>query len=238
MSLSIINQLESLSKLSWLILITSLLIETSNVRTFPSYNSIIGVFGISFKWKIVPRDTILLAITCFSTLTIVSIVLDIVYSSLWGSDILQGLSKSTKFSFILLLLNALMKILTLFYIFSAQITLSLSKDFDLQSKLEISRSNIDSDISLDDDDSDEDKHSNLSEESSHQSKVRTKKSTVQMITMTPTAIPRDYDSNAGDTIEPDVEMNRAPFSPGIPGLVSPMHPRRLSHGWTPPRRNT
>lgn len=234
-------QLDSLSKLSWMIVITSMLIETSNARGFPSYNIVIGFLGVSFKYKLVPKRSILLTIACFCILVTVSIIIDIIYCSLWGKEILEGLNKATKFSFFLLMLNSFLKLFAFFYALAAQISLSVNLDVDLSSRIETIRNNIDSDLSLGDDIDDSSIFTapiarNLTVNLN--GNTMSTPSNLEMTAITPIKRENDSSNNTGTLQtsfqEVDIERNDLPFSPGVPGLLSPVYPRRLSHGWTPP----
>ena len=225
-----------------MIVITSMLIEMSHARGLPSYNIVIGFLGVSFKSKLVPKRGILLTIGCFCTLAVVSIVIDIIYCALWGREILQGLYNATKFSFFLLILNTILKLFAFFYAVAIQISLSANLDIDLSSKLETIRNNIDSDLSIGDDIDDSSIFTapNIGHQTAdlNENTMRTP-SAVVSDTITP--IQREDSSNTGmlqtSFQEIDIETNDIPFSPGVPGLLSPVHPRRLSHGWTPPNAN-
>jgi len=114
--------LRSLGKVSWVIIFMSLLIDTCHTWSFPSYNIMIGVFAcyignIGFLgdgeeliksnfWK----EKSLKSITCFTCLSISTLVLDMIYCSAWARQILDGENKSATFSFATFILNMFAKI--------------------------------------------------------------------------------------------------------------------------------
>lgn len=108
------------SKLSWCILFLSILIDIiSHTRAFPSYNIVIGIFAW-FCAQLVKiqnvenegnkkQDTILGTLSCFTTLSIISLILDVSFCFIWGRDIIDGDIGSVKFSFSIFILNMLPK---------------------------------------------------------------------------------------------------------------------------------
>lgn len=112
MQLSQSSQL--LGKTSWCILVLSLLIDMNHVRSFPSYNALLGIFAWYCSRSI--RDeynnassSILNITSCFTTLTIFSLILDGTFCFVWGREIIDGDIRSVKFSFALFILNMLPK---------------------------------------------------------------------------------------------------------------------------------
>lgn len=136
---------ETISKASWCIMTLSLLIDMiSHARSFPSYNIVIGVFAWyaaqSFKivdGKYSPNNhhstiptsstittstsTLMNTLSCFTTMTLFSIILDIVFCFIWGSEIIDGDVRSVKLSFSLFIMNMLPKAVATLCVFAIQI---------------------------------------------------------------------------------------------------------------------
>ena len=139
---------ETISKTSWCIMILSLLIDMiSHARSFPSYNIVIGVFAWyaaqSFKMedgKYIPNDnnqnttpsstsTLVNILSCFTTMTLFSIILDVVFCFIWGSEIIDGDVRSVKLSFSLFIMNMIPKaVATLWVLYRSNVICLLSFD--------------------------------------------------------------------------------------------------------------
>ena len=96
-----------LSKISWTIIAVSLLIDVSHTRAFPSYNILVGVFGTYLanqatglvesnvdrdnheyeNFEIEHEKSFLASTAAYSTLTLVSILIDVVYCICWGREV-------------------------------------------------------------------------------------------------------------------------------------------------------
>lgn len=101
------------------------------MRAFPSYNILIGTFGLyivtSFANDSEDRDgdaedqtkqarqdrftpeSLLVTTAAYSTIALLSIVVDVVYSICWGGEILDSDSTSAVFSLVLFFANIFMK---------------------------------------------------------------------------------------------------------------------------------
>lgn len=89
----------------------------SHVRSFPSYNIVIGVFAWYCSQSVkrmvqhneLSSTSILNILSCFSMLTLFSLVLDGTFCFVWGREIIDGDVRSIKFSFGLFILNMIPK---------------------------------------------------------------------------------------------------------------------------------
>lgn len=104
--------LQPLGKISWGVLVASILIDTSNARAFPAYNIVIGGFAcfcghfrfsnncnidhmiyddssgeVNDRRLSREAEMLLNALSLFSSLSLFSILLDLVYCLRWGSEV-------------------------------------------------------------------------------------------------------------------------------------------------------
>lgn len=105
---------EIFQKTSWVIMTLSLLTDIiSHVRSFPSYNIVIGVFTWYAAQSILNRNEketkVLDILSAFTMLNLCSLLLDVSFCFIWGRDIIEGDIRSVKFSFAVFILNMLPK---------------------------------------------------------------------------------------------------------------------------------
>ena len=94
--------LRSIGKVSWIMIFISLLIDTSHTWAFPSHNIIIGVFScyvgefgfpdnnkaqVAFTYSKDDHNILLKSLTCYSTLSAFTIIVDIVFCFIWGRQV-------------------------------------------------------------------------------------------------------------------------------------------------------
>ncbi len=92
--------LQRLYKLSWVMIGLSLLMDTSHVRSFPSYNIILGVWAYSASFyggnkkdkKTIELQqssmlSLLKSLSAFSFVVIVSLILDVFFCIIWGEEV-------------------------------------------------------------------------------------------------------------------------------------------------------
>ena len=89
-----------LCNVSWIIIANSLLIDTCYARAFPSYNILIGVLAKIVVYQSQSNNSELdvdcqnkslaisvLSYSFFSTTTVISIIVDIIYCFCWGRQV-------------------------------------------------------------------------------------------------------------------------------------------------------
>ena len=221
------SSLATLAKLSYAMVACSFLQEINFLRSFPSYNLVIAALAFflyqtahSFEEDHKPSITQITLIGCFCTLTMLSLVIDLVFCVIWGGDVIGGDSVSVKFSFFCFIINMFLKLGALLYATSAQIV--LCKEYDAVTAPTAKRGNADKGNTLEtardlEAEGKKQEDDDLSEES------------------------EDYNNHDGvedvmttprNNLNLDVPF--PPFTPGISGLVSP-YPRKMNHGVTPPK---
>lgn len=114
----------TLNQSSWFVIVLSLVIDmTTHERAFPSYNVIIGVFawycGQSVnmvaldskesRFEVPDTKRLLNTLSCFSTVALVSILVDVIFCFIWGGEIIDGDVRSIKFAFAMFILNMVPK---------------------------------------------------------------------------------------------------------------------------------
>ncbi|CBJ31052.1 hypothetical protein Esi_0231_0003 [Ectocarpus siliculosus] len=97
---------ESAERTAWMQVFFSLLTQASSLAAFPSYNVVLGLWGLySVYTKSLQSTQVYLGLLCFS------ILLDIIFCSIWGSNdagIFDGSTAS--FCLVMLILNMLAKL--------------------------------------------------------------------------------------------------------------------------------
>lgn len=238
--------LAKLYGVSWEILGLSLLIDTSHIRSFPSYNVVIGLWafycgslkcpphvaeevsdggreqravattGLSEEMERVLRDA-----STFAFVTSASIIFDILFCSVWGGEITQGESNSAKFSLVMFIFTMFAKTSAIFY--AAQVVVGGS---DERGEKE---SHVRADESAPNTSAGKGRVS-FDEESGINNTVQTPIPVGENATL---GIHRRYSNfvgaidtggsppSSGSARPPDERKPSPSFSPGISGLVSP-----------------
>lgn len=137
-----VRALGKLSQVSWAILGLSLLIDTSHIRSFPSYNVVVGLWAYycgnlkctsgatqrdnspserrrerrgSLTGLSEEMETLLRDVSTFSFVASASIIFDVLFCSVWGGEIHKGESTSAKFSFVMFIFTIFAKMAAVFY---------------------------------------------------------------------------------------------------------------------------
>jgi len=105
--------------MSFAILLLSIGIDISHVRAFPSYNIALGLwtwYVVHFSGRnqnAVKKVVPVLSGLCWAMFA--SVISDVIFCSVWGSEIVNGVIFSLKFSLSLFIINMLGKIPCLYF---------------------------------------------------------------------------------------------------------------------------
>ena len=112
----------NLLAISWVIIGLSVLTDISNVRSFPSYNTAIGVMCCYCGFNPPPPSQTQVQtpsstninknhkiVSVFVLLCAISLFFDVIFCLLWGSSIFSGYSSSVKFSLVVFIVNMFVK---------------------------------------------------------------------------------------------------------------------------------
>jgi len=221
------SSLATLSKISYAMIACSFLGEINFLRSFPSYNLVIAALAFflchtahSSEEDRQPSFTQIALIGCFCTLTMLSLVIDLVFCVIWGGDVIEGDSVSVKFSFFCFLLNIFLKLGALLYATSAQII--VSEEYDAVTSPTANRGNADKGNTPERNrDLEAEGKKQEDDDLSEDSKDYNKQDEFEEVMSTPRK-----------NLNLDVPF--PPFTPGVAGLLSP-YPRKMNHGVTPPK---
>lgn len=137
-----IAALERLSWTSWGIIVLSLLIDTCHARAYPSYNIAIGIWasfcghcrtksnGANGRPALIKQagtqmsngdrqssDFTFNVRSSFALVTSSSLMFDVIFCSVWGTEIFESGSTSAKFSILCFIANMFVKVAAAFYSF-------------------------------------------------------------------------------------------------------------------------
>eukprot|EP00979_Chaetoceros_neogracilis_P016630 scaffold8922_cov287-Chaetoceros_neogracile.AAC.14 len=219
--MSTVTSFVNLSKISYAMIVCSFMIEISHLRCFPSYNMVIAALAFflchtthSSDEEQQPPCAQVALIGCFSTLSIISILIDIVFCTIWGGDIIEGDRASVKFSFFCFIINIFFKLGALVYATSAQIDHGELHDV-ASSKCAAQRGD------------DEEKDASALGENSDLERENKQKDDDLSEDSNDYMMETGLDVTTTPRSDHSLDIPYPPFTPGISGLVSP-YPRKVN----------